>query len=99
MSCLDSRKRVNLRQIQHKQSNWVQTSKTGGETYSDTSPYEGIRPWSVCSPSIPTIQVQITPLASVFTSLKFQNGQSRALPKFKTEEDTNIEEWMKSESK
>ena len=37
---LDSTKLVNLYLIQHKQSNRILTSQTGGQSYSDTSPYE-----------------------------------------------------------
>ena len=36
---LDLTKQVNMFFIQHKQSSWINTSKTGGQTYSDTSPY------------------------------------------------------------
>ena len=37
---LNSTKLVNLYRIQHKQSNRILTSQTGGQPYSDTSPYE-----------------------------------------------------------
>ena len=37
---LDSIKLVNLYLIQHKKSIWILTGQTGGQTYSDTSPYE-----------------------------------------------------------
>ena len=37
---LDLTKQVNLLLIQHKQSSWIQTNKTGRQPYSDTSPYE-----------------------------------------------------------
>ena len=36
---LDSTKLVNLYLIQYKKSNWILTSQTGGQPYSDTSPY------------------------------------------------------------
>ena len=42
-SCLtgsDSTKLVYLYLIQYKQSSWILTSQTGGQSYSDTSPYE-----------------------------------------------------------
>ena len=37
---LDLIKLVNLCLIQHKQSSWILTSQTGGQLYSDASPYE-----------------------------------------------------------
>ena len=35
---LDLTKQVNLLFIHHEQSSWIQTNKTGGQAYSDTSP-------------------------------------------------------------
>ena len=37
---LDSTNLVNLYLIQHKQSSWILTSQTGGQLYSETSPYK-----------------------------------------------------------
>ena len=37
---LDSTKLVNLYPIQHKQSSWILIGETGGQPYSDTSPYK-----------------------------------------------------------
>ena len=37
---LDSTKLVNLYLIQHKQSSWILNIQTGGQSYSDTSPYK-----------------------------------------------------------
>ena len=39
---LDLAKKVNLLFIKHKQSSWIQTGQTGGQPYSDTSPFYAI---------------------------------------------------------
>ena len=39
---LDMAEQVNLLLIKHEQSSWIQTSQTGGQPYSDTSPNAGL---------------------------------------------------------
>ena len=55
---LDLAEQVNLLLIKHKQSSWIQTSQTGGQLYSDTSPHRLIH-WAIGAPKILVLKLPI----------------------------------------